>query len=142
MKIEDVPQDNGMIADYGHEICYAVDTEGKYRLIPSLGWETKNIVNDQAWKEIAMETENIYTQAKIGKLSPLAFYQAKYQMDLGLLAKYVSMAKWRVRRHMKPSVFKKLPNRILQKYASIFGIPISELQTIPSFYSHQQIKNR
>ncbi len=142
MKIEDVPQDNGMIADYGHEICYAVDSEGNYKLTPSIGWETKNIVNDQAWEVIETETQNIYNQAKAGEVSPLAFYQAKYQMDLSLLAKYVSLAKWRVRRHMKPSIFKKLPERILRKYASIFGISISELKTVPNSYSLQQVKKR
>ncbi len=45
MKTTDVPQDNGMIADYGHEICYAVDSKGNYQLTPSVGWEAKNIVN-------------------------------------------------------------------------------------------------
>ena len=142
MKTSDVPQDNGTIDEYGHEICYAVDPEGHYRLTPSLGWEAKNIVNEQAWEVIAAETANAYTLVKKGTLSPLAFYQVKHQMDLTLLAQYVSMAKWRVRRHMKPHIFKNLPDKILQKYAGVFGISIADLQQLPESFSHNQIKQR
>lgn len=142
MKTTDVPQDNGMIADYGHEICYAVDSEGNYQLTPSVGWEAKNIVNKQAWDVIAAETQKAYILAQKGALSPLAFYQVKHQMDLSLLANYVAMAKWRVKRHMKPKVFSKLPHRILQKYASVFGISVSELQQVPDSFSQNQITQR
>ncbi len=142
MKIDEVPQDNGMIADHGHEICYAVDENGRYRLVPSLGWEAKNIVNDQAWEVISSEAEKMYTLAKKGKVSPLAYYQAKHQMDLTLLAKYVSLPKWRVRRHMKPAVFHKLPTRILQKYCSVFAVSMDELLNLPESFSPQQVKKR
>ncbi len=53
MKTSDVPQDKGMIGEYGHEVCYAVDSNGKYTLSQSLGWEPKNIVNTQAWETIS-----------------------------------------------------------------------------------------
>lgn len=142
MKIDEVPQDNGMIADHGHEICYAVDENGRYRLVPSLGWEAKNIVNDQAWEVISSEAEKMYNLARTGAVSPLAYYQVKHQMDLGLLAKYASLPKWRVRRHLKPSIFNKLPDRILKKYSSVFGISIEELRSLPESFSGQQVKTR
>ncbi len=142
MKTTDVPQDNGIIEEYGHEICYAVDPDGNYQLTPSLGWEAKNIVNDQAWQVITAETLDAYSRVKNGTSSPLAFYQVKHHMDLPLLAQYVSMAKWRVRRHMKPHIFQKLPDKILQKYAEVFGISIRELQQLPQSFSHTQIRQR
>jgi hypothetical protein len=35
---------------------------------------------------------------------------------------------WRVKRHRKPSVFKRLSNKVLSKYAEAFEISIEELK--------------
>ncbi len=140
MKIEDVPQEKGMIGDYGHEICYAVGENGKYTLSPSLGWDPKNIVNEQAWSVIAEETKKIHILVKSGKLSPIAYYQAKNQMDISLLASYVEMARWRVILHRKPFFFRSLPVRILKKYTVAFQISLEELQSIPETFVPEMIQ--
>jgi len=49
-------------------------------------------------------------------------------MDLTILAGYVDMWKWRVKRHFKPTVFDKLNDKTLQKYADAFDISIAELK--------------
>jgi hypothetical protein len=139
MKVEEVPQDKGIIGDYGREICYAVGRNGSYLLSPSLGWEAKNIVNDQAWEVIIEEAARMHALVKAGKISPIAYYQAKHQMDVGLLSQYVNMARWRVKRHLKPAVFDKLPSRILQRYADVFSLTITELQTVPLTFSAEDI---
>ncbi len=142
MKVEEVPQDKGMIGDCGHEICYAIGDNGRYTLSPSLGWEAKNVVNDQAWAVIAEETRRMHQLVQSGTLSPIAYYQAKHQMDIGLLARYVDMAKWRVKRHRRPEVFRRLPERILQRYAAVFGVSPTELKTIPKTFSPELIRHR
>jgi hypothetical protein len=142
MKAEEVPQDNGMIGEYGHEICYAVDDNGRYILSLSLGWEAKNVVNDQAWMVIAEETRRMHQLVQQGKLSPIAYYQAKHQMDIGLLARYAEIAKWRIKRHRRPEIFWRLPERILQKYATAFGISLTELKTVPATFSPELIRHR
>ena len=131
MKTKDVPQDNGMIGEYGTEICYAVDDKGDYTLAPSLGWEPKNIVNDQAWHIIYNDISEARNLIKQNKRSPIAYYQARHQMDLRLLSQYVGMARWRVKRHLKPGIFAKLPERLLQKYCDVFEITIDQLRNIP-----------
>jgi hypothetical protein len=142
MKVDEVPQDKGMIGEYGHEVCYAVGSNGKYTLSPSLGWEAKNIVNDQAWELIAEETEKAHRLVRSGELSPIAYYQAKHQMDIGLLASYVGMARWRVKRHRRPTVFTRLPERILRRYATVFGVSVAELQTVPETFTPDLIRHR
>jgi hypothetical protein len=142
MRVTEVPQDKGMIGDYGHEVCYAVGDNGRYTLSPSLGWEAKNVVNEQAWGVIAEETRRMHGLVQSGKLSPIAYYQAKHQMDIGLLACYVNMAGWRVKRHRRPEIFRRLPERILQKYAAIFGVSMAELQTIPTTFNPELIRHR
>ena len=52
MEIKDVPQDPGILDDYGREICYAVDQNGNYSLVHSIGWDPKNTANRQAWQAI------------------------------------------------------------------------------------------
>ena len=51
-------------------------------------------------------------------------------MDVSVLASYVEIWQWRVKRHFKPSVFKKLNSKVLQKYADVFEISIDELKHI------------
>ena len=131
-----------MIGEYGHEVCYAVGEDGRYMLSPSLGWEAKNIVNDQAWAVIVEETRRIHQQVQSGKLSPIAYYQAKHQMDIGLLARYVDMAGWRVKRHRRPEIFRRLSERILQRYATVFGVTTTELKTVPATFSPELIRHR
>jgi hypothetical protein len=131
MKIKDVPQDYGMGEDQ-REICYAVDEKGNYVLAPSLGWEPKNIANAQAWQVIEAQVADALDRIRTGRASPLAYYMARHQMSVGLLAKYVGLFRWRVRRHLKPSGFKALTPDMLRRYADLFEITVRELTQIPS----------
>ncbi|MCD4715810.1 MAG: hypothetical protein K8R45_03600 [Desulfobacterales bacterium] len=131
MKVNEVPQNKGMITDDLREICYAVDENGSYILAKSAGWEPKNIANDQAWSLIEEEISQTVKKIKAGKLSPLAFHMAKNQMNVSLLSKYVGFNRLRVKLHLKPSVFRKLKPSILKRYGRIFDIEVEELLKIP-----------
>ena len=131
MKVNDVPQDKGIIGDHGTEVCYAVDDDGKYMLASSLGWEPKNVTNEQAWDVINKEISDAVRGIKAGELSPLAYHMTKNLMDESLLANYSGFYKWRVKRHLKADVFKKLKPAHLKRYADIFGMSIEELKKIP-----------
>ena len=131
MKIDEVPQNKGMITDDIREICYAVDENGRYILAQSAGWEPKNIANDQAWTLIEEEVSQTVKKIKAGKLSPLAFHMAKNQMNVSLLSKYVGFNRLRVRRHLKASIFRRLKPSILKKYAGVFEIEVEELLRTP-----------
>jgi hypothetical protein len=142
MKVKDVPQDHGTIEDHGREICYATDENGEYALTHSIGWDVKNVANDQAWEIIFNEIRNIHKKIIAGKLSPLAYHMTKNQMTPGLLGKYVSISRWRVKRHLKPKIFNKLSDLILSKYAKILEITIEELKSVPKEIDIQSIKYR
>lgn len=131
MREIDVPQDGGLNQGL-KEITYAVAENGRYVVVPSLGWEPKNIANAQAWEVIS---EDIRTQARRvqeGELSPLAYHLARNLMTAGLAASYVRLPRWRVKRHLKPSVFNRLKPEILQRYADLFGMTLAELKQIPA----------
>lgn len=140
MKIEEVPQDRGMISEeHGREVCYAVDKTGQYTLSKSAGWDVKNIVNDQAWDIIVEQTRRCHQQVIDGEKSPIIYHAAKNQMDIGLLSNYVELAKWRVKRHCKPRVFNRLGDSVLEKYARVFGVTIDELKKVPEVFKKDQI---
>jgi hypothetical protein len=130
MKKNEVPQDHGML---GHlkEIAYAQDENGRYVLVPSVGWEAKTIANQRAWDMLNQMTEDMLRQVRAGRLSPLAYHMAARQLDEGILAKYVGLAKWRVKRHLRPEVFQKLKPAIMQKYSDFFGLSPEELRQVP-----------
>ena len=131
MKIEEVPQDRGAISGNFHEVCYAVDDDGHYVLTASAGWEAKNIANNQTWEVIEQEITKALKGIHDGKLSPLAFHMAKNQMNTGLLAQYAGFSRWRVKRHLKPAVFKRLNPAVLERYSDVFEITVKQLQQFP-----------
>ncbi|MBW1643040.1 MAG: hypothetical protein JRJ76_09400 [Deltaproteobacteria bacterium] len=132
MKIEEVPQERGMMPDNIHEVCYAVDDDGHYVLTASAGWNPKNIANNQAWEVIEQEIAKALKGIHAGKLSPLAFHMAKNQMSTRLLAQYAGYSLWRVKRHLKPAVFKRLKPAVLEQYSDVFGITVKQLQEFPA----------
>jgi hypothetical protein len=131
VKLEDVPQDQGMIDCNLTEVCYAVDHNGRYVIAPSAGWHPKNVANDQAWSLIREKVDAVTAKICAGKLSPLAYYMACNQMNIGLLAKYVRYNRLRVWWHLRPNVFNRLTDQILRPYAELFNIEIAALKIVP-----------
>lgn len=113
------------------EVNYAVDNDGNYTIHASVGWDAKTIALKQAWEEIEEQLQGVLATIKAGKQSPLAYHMVNNQMDETLLAQYSGIARWRVKRHLKPSVFRKLGNQTLVTYSSLFGISVDELQRVP-----------
>ncbi|MBN2419461.1 MAG: hypothetical protein JXL81_08775 [Deltaproteobacteria bacterium] len=126
MKKQDIPQDD-KILDGKRIACYVQEEDGKYVIGSSTGWDAVNVANIQAWEYIFERIDQVVRDISDGKKSVLAFYMEKDQMDVSLLAKYVKLSRWRVRRHLKPSVFKNLKPDLLERYASVFRIPVDEL---------------
>lgn len=134
---KDVPQDAGIFQEGQKEVCYAVDEEGRYRLVPSAGWEPKIIVNDQAWDLLTEQLDQVRQKVLNGELSPLAFHMAKNQMDVTLLSQYSGIFRWRVRRHLKPAIFTKLKKPVLELYATLFKTTFEKLTDLASIREEQ-----
>lgn len=129
MKKEDVPQDESNLASANiKELCYAVDENGNYTTALSTGWEPKKIALDNSIQEINERIEEARQNVIAGKASPIIYFMELHKMDWPTLSSYVSMWSWRVKRHGRPSVFKGLNNKILQKYADAFEISVEELK--------------
>lgn len=130
MKKEDVPQQSGLNAGC-QEVNYAVDNDGRYMLAQSAGWEAKTIALRQAWEAIVDQLQQVIAEIRAGEKSTLAYYMVKNQMDPALLSQYSGIARWRVKRHLKPAVFNKLDAVALAPYVELFGISIDQLRIVP-----------
>lgn len=131
MKKNEVPQDKSNLGSANfRELCYAVDENGEYTTEHTTGWDPKTIALDNAIEEINQRVEEAKKRVESKLTSPIEYYMELHKMDLPILASYVGLWKWRVKRHFKPSVFNKLSNKKLQKYADVFEISIDQLKNI------------
>lgn len=123
MKIKEVPQDNNpTYQGYGTKAVYAVGDNGRITKIKTSGWE----VEETVLRETVADFDQLAAEAKVrilnGELSPIAFFMHKRFLDVPLMAQALGLSRWRVRRHFKPKVFKKLSPWRLQQYAELFRI--------------------
>ena len=128
MKAKDVPQDDAnMLQGKLREPIYSLDENGNYTTVQSVGWNPKNEVMKEAWDQVNEKVENARNKVLSGELSPLAYYIEKNIMDIGLVANYMGIWRWTVKRHLKPKIFARLKEETLEKYARVFNITKEQL---------------
>ncbi|EGV42920.1 hypothetical protein BZARG_2042 [Bizionia argentinensis JUB59] len=131
MKKDEVPQDTSNLETAKmKELCYAVDENGSYTTVNSSGWKPKTIALSQAIEEINERIEAARKRVLNNETSPIEYYMEYHKMDPSILASYVNMWSCQVKRNFKPSIFKRLPRKTLQKYADAFDISLEQLKDI------------
>lgn len=128
MKKTEVPQDESALRNFTREVCYVKDEEGKYNTALSEGWETKKAALDIAWEAIEERIANARNEVKEGMKSPIFYFMEVKIMDLTVLKGYTGYFGFQIKRHFKPSVFKKMKDSALMKYAKAFDISLDELK--------------
>jgi hypothetical protein len=123
MKKDEVPQDDANILEGKLKVVkYAVDSDGSYTKVKSVGWEPENIVLGQAWEDINEHVEEVKAKVKSGQLSPIAYHMAKQMLDPSMVAGYTGFPVFLVKLHLRPWFFRRLSEKRLEKYASAFRI--------------------
>jgi len=130
MKKDEIPQDPSVLDKFTKEVCYAVDQSGKYTTELSRGWEVKATALHVAWEDIQQRVAAAHQKVLNKEASPLLFFMEWKLMDTGIVAGYTGFWKWQVKRHLKPSVFEKLSNKKLQRYADLFEVSLQDLKTM------------
>jgi hypothetical protein len=130
MKKEQVPQDLGSLGKITTEICYATDESGKYTTQQSQGWEVKTGALDVTWENIEKKAAAAREKVERGEASPLLFFMEKKLMTVPILAGYTGIWRWRIRRHLRPEIFRRLPNKLLNRYATAFECTVEELKSM------------
>ncbi len=128
MKKEEIPQDKSTLENFTDEMYYVKGEDGRYGTGLSKGWSVKSEALDSAWNDINNEVEEARKEVTEGRKSPIFYFMKKELMDETILADYVGIMKFRVKRHFKPEVFRKLKKSMIEKYAHVFKISIEELK--------------
>ncbi|HUR28829.1 MAG TPA: hypothetical protein VM509_11625 [Planctomycetota bacterium] len=132
MRQEDVPQDRAKAFQGRKKALYAQGEDGKYRVVPSSGWEAEEIVLDQAIEEYERAAADAFARAKAGTTSPLEYHMCQRRMDVVLLAQSTGFFRWQVKRHLRPGAFAKLSNSKRARYAEALGLEASALDQLPA----------
>ena len=130
MKKEEVPQDLSSLGKITKEVCYATDAAGKYTTELSQGWDVKISALDAAWQDIGERVEAAKAKVLRGEASPLLYFMELKLMDIKVLAGYTGFWQWQIKRHFQPTIFKKLSERALRRYAEVFEISVAELNSL------------
>lgn len=127
MKKIDIPQENNSTLNGQRKVMYGTNESGNFQRInyASSVEEFATITAVEEYKELEKEClEDIKNDIS----SPIKYFMYKNRMDLPTLTSIVEMFSFRVKRHLKMKHFKKLNDKILQKYADAFAIEIEELK--------------
>lgn len=135
-KARDVPQDDSILQG-NRRACYVEDDQGHYVIVPSRGWEVERIVNQNAVGRVRDYIEAMRRAVSVGTSSPLAYHMACRQMDVALLAANCGIWRWRIRRHMRPAAFARLPSSLLARYADALHVSCEELKRVPQMPPHE-----
>jgi hypothetical protein len=132
METANVPQQNISTYSGNKKAMYATQENGEYTIITSTGWSVEEEVTKQALLELERLAENAYQAVLSGTFSPLYFHMYNRRMDLPTLAQSSGFFQWRVKRHLKPEIFRKLPVKILARYSDALGLDCDYLCSLPS----------
>ena len=125
MKETELPQEKGALQDFT-ELCYVTDDEGNYTTLSSWGWEVKSIALEASLSRLQEQIDQAKADVLAGRKSPIVYYMLLNRMDWAVLADAMHRWQWVIKRHSKPSVFKKLSSKTLQQYAEVFDITVEE----------------
>jgi hypothetical protein len=131
MREEEVPQEGNAVLEGHRKAVYAVGADGKLRVVESRGWEVEEVVTRQAIEDLERRAEDARQRCRAGLTSALEYHMYRARMDVALLAQVTGLWQWRIRRHFRPKIFAKLPERLRQRYADAMGMTKEELWTAP-----------
>lgn len=130
MQIDDIPQDNSRSYHGGRKIIYAT-RNGRYEAAPTSGWQPEAFATEQAVADADAHIRAAYAEAAAGRRSPLYYYMYCYRHDETSLALSAGVWRWQLRRHFRPDIFARLPEKVLQRYARALNLPAAALTQLP-----------
>lgn len=129
MKKQDLPQDESNLQSANMtEVLYVTDENDNYTTANSIGWDAKKAALEESMELINERIEEAKQNVANNLVSPIVYFMELNKMDVQVLAAYVNMWQWTVKRHAKSRIFKKLSDSTLKKYADAFEISVEELK--------------
>jgi hypothetical protein len=112
------------------ELIYNYDQDGNFDKKVMFHGEPDRVILQQAWDLFNDRIEEARQKVLAGKVSPIVYYMEKNLADPLNLSMMAGIPIWRVKWHFRPMAFRRLSNKILQKYADAFHITIEQLKNV------------
>lgn len=128
MRVKEIPQDTIKTMGGERKTLYALDENGRYTRAQTVGWSAEEIVLKDALDDYDRKADQAREKIRAGKSSPIEYFMYRRRMDLPTLSQAMGMFRWRVARHLKPRVFRKLDERMLRRYAELLRISVDSLK--------------
>lgn len=132
MEKQSVPQDASPTYGGLRKLLYAVDENGTYTGVQSSGWEVESYATELAVSAFNHQCNEAWQRARDGRTSVLEYHMYRNRMDFDTLVAVSGIWRWRVHRHFRPSIYAKLSDKVLARYAEALGVTIAELKVLPS----------
>ncbi len=123
----EIPHEKNETLEGMQKVMYAQNEQGTFERY-NYGSSVEEFATQVAVEEYELLKKECLERIKRGEDSPIAFYMYENRMDLPTLASAVGMFQFRVKRHLKMSVFKRMSDALLKRYADAFSISLSALK--------------
>jgi hypothetical protein len=121
VKEKDIKMENS------HQLILYVEKEDQtYGPVQTSSYLADNYLNDFFEKKEKLKAARL-EELKAGKISPLAYYKDLVDIGEGDLACRVGVSRRKLRFQMTPSGFSKANVATLERYATVFGVPVAQL---------------
>jgi hypothetical protein len=125
-KIE-IPKEQNATLDGMQKVMYAKNSDGVFERF-NYGSSVEEFATKVAVDEYETLKEECLKKISQGISSPIEYYMYENRMDLPTLSSAVAMLSFRVKRHLKMAVFRNMGDKLLSKYADVFGISVQDLK--------------
>ena len=116
---------------YQYKLLYFnFDPAQGYSRQPRIHPETDRTILNQIWDAYDERLEIARQKYLAGEASPVYYHMERMKMDLPILSQIAGISKWRIKRHFKPSKYKKLSQSTLDHYARVFNLTADQLDNI------------
>jgi hypothetical protein len=112
------------------ELFYSYQEGGDYNKTVGFHPNQDRVILQQAWDLFHERIETARKRVHSGETSPITYYMEKNLLDPLNLSMMAGIPIWRVKRHFKPAVFRRLNKKVLDKYAKAFNITKEQLVNI------------
>lgn len=123
----EIPKENNATLDGIQKVMYAKNEQGEFERY-NYGSSVEEFATQVAVEEYETLKQECLARIKQGISSPIEYFMYENRMDLPTLASAVGMFQWRVKRHLKMSVFQTMSDALLLRYADVFSLDLFYLK--------------
>lgn len=110
-------------------ILYVEKEDGTYGPLQTGSYLTKNYIDDYYEKRNRLEA-SLKEQLRRREISPVAYYMTLTDLSVAETAARVGISQRKVKKHMQPGNFVKIPPAVLDRYAEVFNVSAAALKEL------------